>query len=184
MDFIFRPCRSTNMDKFHRWGIRKDISVESGYKDRVRFIVSSDSGGGTTRVLKTRRDVLLFLSKHTHIDLKPEDFVFKRETSEEGIRTADYGDPIDVDEDKSEEMEEDLCPIQSQLTHAIGTENAVDSTKTKRIKLDEADFESKINKVTSKSNTNPGDEYEEILKKLHEIRVKTSSISPHFLPSL
>ena len=62
------------MDLFSPWGIRKDVSGA-----RVRYL--ADCGDGSVKSLKSRQDVVLFLSRNPKVGLKPEDFLFKFEAS-------------------------------------------------------------------------------------------------------
>ena len=66
-------------DDFSSWGIRREVSA--GVEPRVRFVVESEDG--PVKILKTRRDVVIFLAKNTHINLEPKNFVFKLESSKD-----------------------------------------------------------------------------------------------------
>ena len=60
--------------ELNKWGIQRKVSTIGG-RSRIHF--SAEIDGETRKLLKSRNDVVLFLSKNRHIDLKPDQFIFK-----------------------------------------------------------------------------------------------------------
>ena len=164
------------MDKFSLWGITKELKTEISGEARLRarFLVHCDDG--SVKVLKKRRDVVLFLAKNPQIQLSPVDFVFELDIKDE---------TQNANSEASEPMEEDSAEGPTNQIVAplecIAQYDGKDKTELKRIKLDDKDFEDKILKVTVKDKkTTLEEDYETVLDKLHTVRLENANVSKQF----
>ena len=64
------------MSKFDLWGIVR----EPGLSSNQPTVFTVQLEGGIRKVLRSRKDVVIFLEKHPEIDIPIGDFVFKKVT--------------------------------------------------------------------------------------------------------
>ena len=138
------------MSRFELWGIRRETG--SGSNRRIVFSVGTE--GGNKRILRTRQDVVKFLSTNPEIDLHVDEFVFKKE-SKDGVE------------------EEIVKEITDKDTFYVTNDNL----KRKNVEEEDVQFEAKVSRVMEKPPADPNEAFAEILPKLHEIRMKSSNPS-------
>ena len=136
------------MSKFDLWGIVR----EPGLSSNQRTVFTVHLEGGIRKVLRTRKDVVIFLEKHPEIDIPIGDFVFKKLT-----------DSVD-----NEMVEESLV---------ADTKTAENDLKRKNVPATDPSFEAKVSRVMEKPSANPDEAFTIILPKLHQIRKNHSKPS-------
>ena len=129
------------------------------------------------KVLKRRRDVVLFLVKNPQIQLSPEEFDFELENkSEAHNENSNPCQPMEQD-DPEGATNETVAPLED----IAAQDDEKDKSELKRIKLSDQDFEDKILKVTVKDRkTTSEEDYETVLEKLHTVRLENANVSQQF----
>ena len=153
------------MDPFSQWGIRRDVSGQ-----RVRFVVDSDNG--SVKSLRTKRDVVIFLSKNMHLNLTPEAFDFKMDP--QTTLTQMPMDQDSTDKDFDQDTNERILDQDSNDINNLTVVGDSDDVQMKRMRLDDKIFGEKVEKVSVNNMINHEEEYENVLKQLHKIRVENS----------
>ena len=139
------------MDKFEKFGIVK----QSGYGNDQRTVFSIMTEEGNKKILRTRQEVVKFLSKNPEIDIPVEDFVFKSVFKE---ILGESKQNVANDSERNNSPVEDL--------------------KRKNVdKEDQSNFEAKVARVMEKPLVNSDQAFQNILPKLHEIRQKHANSS-------
>jgi len=147
------------MDLF-KWNIKR---VEGR---RCTFKVTNDDG--TTQVLKTRSEVVLFLDQNKHIKLQPSDFVFKSAAK----ATSDLVD-----------FSEKTLKIGS-LGEETETETNLDTDKAripgqKRSNVDDNErdkISAKIKRVTENHVCDHSRKFENTLQLIHKVRQEVAKV--------
>ena len=104
-----------------RFGITKKV-CSSGGRLRVHYLVEKDKEAST--ILRTRRDVVLFLAKHSEFDLKPEQFSFKLERGvTERLGESAATDSADLESAPTDTINSEPVPIETTKSESNPTDN-------------------------------------------------------------
>ena len=137
--------------------IQRSVTVSGGRK-RVSFLVSEN---GSDIVLRSRGDVVLFLSKRKELNLSVDDFSFKQKNN--GLENYYFPSNAKISKENV-----DHCEAMEIESGPITPEFDIDEVK------DEESFEFKLQRITGCNLVDHNEKYEKVLDKLHTMRSKIS----------
>ena len=133
--------------EFEKW----NINLVSGKRNSFTAV----GVDGQIKTMRRRSDVVVFLSRNQHINLKVTDFVFKKIVRSVGSKMSESG--LDVEDNNMEES---------------GTLK----DERKRINKEEDQISAKIKRVAEDKVCDHSEKFELVQKKLHAIRVTNAEI--------
>ena len=130
--------------------IQRSVTVSGGRK-RVSFLVSEN---GSDIVLRSRGDVVLFLSKRKELNLSVDDFSFKQKNN--GLENYYFPSNAKISKENV-----DHCEAMEIESGPITPEFDIDEVK------DEESFEFKLQRITGCNLVDHNERFEKVLDKLH-----------------
>ena len=132
-----------------------------------RYTFKVTNVDGTTQVLKTRSEVVLFLDQNKHIKLQPSDFVFKKSAVKATSDIVDYSADTEA---LASEVTETATALDADNECIAGQKRCNDGDN-ERDKIS-----AKIKRVTEDQICDHSQKFENTLQKIHKVRQEVAKV--------